>query len=800
MSGPAHGGAEARKYGPYLLLEPLGEGRFGVVYRARDERTGRIVALRVLPAGFLPDDDARRRFRNAALALFRVHNPNIVEVLDVFHDRGIDAVASEYVEGESLATLLARGRVPEAVAARLASQIAEGLAAGHERGVVHRHLSPRNVIVARDGTPRIADFGLPRASEGSLVPSDSPRPPLDRLAYAAPEQVSGRRGDGRADLYALGVMLFEMLTGERPHHSHDPASLTFQIANTPAPPLHRFNRQISSGIEEVVLMCLEKEPGRRYLSGLDLSADLRRLDAAATRRSIHSSLAQGSRMWNVAWVAVGVLVSVVVLLVLDVGRSRQRLIDVVLTGQANGPLAGDVRSVAVLPLRDLTGDDDHALTLGVAEELTHVLQQITAVRAVSVESGRRLNFHPDSLTRIGREMLVGSVITGSVRRTGDRVRIQMNGRMCADGRVFWTRSEEIVGPSGEAAILQLAKSFLRSARVPITDDEHFLLESPRGCRPEPWLDYLRGREHAHGRTASELRKAAERYRLAISADTMYAPAYAGTATLEMLARRADWSSPDPTTCQRVQWNALRAITLDVHNAEAYAAYAWSLWQCSGDPEQVDRQFQNALRLMPSEPLTRSAYAAFLGSRDRFEERLVQTRRALECDPLSPEILLDLARCHFYLHDWERARSLCERALQIDPGLTAGWSTLARIDAANRQWPEALEAQRTADSLGLRTGTRWLRLRMAVAQGNHAEVDRLWRPISALIDLGEVDAFDAAVAHLVIGRKDLATSWLARAYAEGSINVQDLRMAPELDSLRTDERFVALMTKLAPPRL
>lgn len=800
MNRPAHGSAEPRRIGPYLLLEPLGEGRFGVVYRARDERTGRIVALRVLPPGFLADDAARRRFRTAALALFRVHDPHIIEVLDVFHEGEVDAIASEYVEGETLATILARGRVPEAVAARLAAQIAEGLAAGHERGVVHRHFNPRNVIVTRDGTARIADFGLPRASDDASPPADSPRPPLDRLAYAAPEQVSGRRGDGRADLYALGVVLYEMLTGERPHQSSDLASLSFQIAHTPAPPLHRFNRQISPGIEEVVLMCLEKEPGRRYLSGVDLSADLRRLDAAATGRGIRQSMEQGGKLWNAAWVGVGLVVIGLVLLGLDVGRSRQRLFDVMLTGQTGGPLAGDVRSLAVMPLRDLTRDEDHALTLGVAEEFTRVLQQVGALRVVSVESARRVRSHPDSLTRIGRELLVGSVITGSVRRSGDRIRITMAGRMCADGRMFWTRSEEIAGTGSEETIRQLAKSFLRSARVPLTIEEHSLLEAPRAVRFEQWLDYLRGREYAHGRTAAEQRKAAEHFRLTIASDTLYAPAYAATATLEIAARRADWSTPDATVCQRVQWNALRALTIDAHNAEAHAAYAWTLWQCAGDPAQADIQFQAVLRRMPSDALIRSAYAAFLGTHDRFEERLIQTRRALECDPLSPDILLDLARCHFFLHDSERARRLCLRALELEPGLPAGWATLARIDAAARQWPEALQAQRTADSLGPRTGTRWLRLRMAAAQGDRAEVERLWRPISALIELGEVNAFDAAVAHLVIGRKDLATSWLARAYADGSITVQDLRMAPELDSLRTDERFVALMTKVAPPRL
>ena len=800
MSTPAHGSAEPRRLGTWLLLEPLGEGRFGVVYRARDERTGRIVALRVLPPRFLPDPETRRRFRSAALTLFRVHHPYLVDVLDVFHEGEVDAVVSEYVEGETLATMVARGRIPEVVAARIASQVAEGLAVGHENGAVHRHLNPRNVIITSDGTARIADFGLPRSANDAPPPADSPRPPLDRLAYAAPEQVSGRRGDGRADLYALGVILYEMLTSERPHQSSDLESLSFQIANTPAPPLSRFNRQISPGIEEIVLMCLEKEPGRRYLSGLDLAADLRRLDASFTRRGIHESMQRGGRFWGASWVALGLAITTLVLLGLDVGRSRQRLIDVVMTGQSGMPLRGDVRSVAMLPLHDLTGEQDQSIALGVAEEFTLLLQYVTALRVVSVESGRRVQSHPDSLSQIGRELLVGAVITGSVRRAGDRFRVSLTGRTCADGRVFWTRSEEIGGTTAEEGLRQLVKSFLRAARVPLTDPEDVRLESPHGVRFEPWLDLVRGRGYSHGRTATDQRKAAERYRLAIQSDSLYTSAYSALAMLDIAARRADWSTRDPLVCQRVQSSALRAITLDAQNGEGHAAYAWSLWQCSGDPVQADRQFEAALKRLPNDALTRSAYAAFLGSRDRFEERLVQTRRALECDPLSPEILLDLARCHFYLHDLDRARRLCQRALEIDPGLPTAWSTLARVDAAARRWPEALQAQRTADNLGPKSGTRWLRLRMAVAEGDRAEAERLWRPLQALIDLGEANSFDAAIAHLVMGRRDQSASWLARAYADGSITLQDLRMAPELDSLRTDERFIALMAKLAPPRL
>jgi Tfp pilus assembly protein PilF len=321
------------------------------------------------------------------------------------------------------------------------------------------------------------------------------------------------------------------------------------------------------------------------------------------------------------------------------------------------------------------------------------------------------------------------------------------------------------------------------------------MDVPRSVSPVAFDSYARGMRYAQLPGGDARRQAAEYFRLASRADTMFASAYAELATLELAdARASDATTPDPATCRRVTVHALRALKLDPLEAGAHVAYAWALWRCAGDARQAERQFRIALERRPSDPLAHRLYAAFLGSQDRFAERLTRTRHALDHDPLSPVIHVDLARCRLYLHDYARAERLCRRALQLDPGLGAAWETLARVEAARGRWAEALDAQFAADSLGRRPNTRWMRLRAAAMSGDPAGAARLWRPLQALIELGEADPLQAALAFEAMGRRDEALSWLAQAYAGGAATIEDLRMAPELDSLRTDGRFAALMAR------
>jgi len=791
--GPHDPAARLRRIGTWLLLEPLGEARCGVVWHARDERLGREVAVRVLPPGLLRSEDARRRFRREALALYRVHHPHLADVIDVVHENGVDLVVTEYVPGETLAKMLERGRVPEPLAARLVTQIAEALSTGHERGLVHRHLNPRNVMIGPGGWVKLLDFGLPRDFDDD---TGGRAVPLDRLAYAAPEQVQGRRGDARADLYALGVMLYEMLTGERPHSSHDAESLARQIAQVPAPRPTRFNRQVSPAIEEIVLMCLEKEPGRRYLTALDLAADLRRLDPESRASVPHTTLDRAERLWAVGWVALGLALVTLVLLGLDVGRSRQRLVDLVATGHTGGVLPGEVRSVAVLPLGETGRDEQQAFAAMFAEDLTRRLGLVPSLRVVAMESVRRMRAHPDSLANVGRELRVDAVITGRVKRNGDRFDVSLQASRCNRPIVFWTGSERD-GLSGfQGASIELAQSFVGAARVPITNEQLVAMDVPGSVSMTGLTPYSRGVRFGQLPGPDARRQAAESFRLAIRSDSTFAPAYTALALLELTDAAGEVSgADDPTRCRRVAVNALRALKLDPLEAGAHTAYAWSLWRCGAVPQQAERQFRIAIERTPNDPLTRRVLAAFLGSQDRFAERLAETRHALDRDPLSPAIHVDLARCQLYLHDYGRAERLCRRALEIDPALGTAWETLARAEAASGRWPEALVAQRAADSLGRRPNTRWMRLLAAVRTGDRAEAEHLWRPLRALIDLGEAEPMQAALACDAMGQRDEAMSWLAQACASGAATIEDLRMAPELDSLRSDQRFDALLTRV-----
>ena len=786
------------RYGPYLLMAAMDPGRLGQVYLARDERTGRDVVVRVLPEGFLADDAARKRFRQAVLALYRLHHEGIADTLDVVNEDGRDVVVTEFVRGETLAAMLKRGRLTEATAARTTRDLAEALAAGHERGVMHRFLNPRNVMVRGDGSVVIMDFGLPRSGSGAenAAPPNVTSLPLDRLAYAAPEQLSGTRGDGRSDLYSLGVMFYEMLTGERPHDSPDAASLAYQITHVPAPPPSRFHRLLSRPLEHIVLMCLETDPGRRILSGHDLAADLRRLEMQAAARRADHPMDRANQVWSIV---LSVLLSGAVaaaLLLANVGRSRERLFDLMFTGHT-GVLSGEVRSIAMMPLRDIGhAEGSEPLGDGMAIEISRLLGAVHALKVVGPSSAARTRVNPDSLTRLGRALLVDVVVSGTISQpTPNTMRVSLRARQCATERLVWTRTSEMRFDEALDLERDMVLSLLRALRVPMTNDEGLRIGITRPVTRPAYTAYLIGRglmERGDGASRGNARDYLER---SVRLDSTAAPAWAALATLALLAHRGDWRLPDAGDCMRIKTPALRAFAIDATNAAAHAAYGYAQWRCDRQMPEAEQHFRVALAAQPGDPLAHAAFAEFLGAQDRFEERLVQTRKAMELDPMSPAIHVDLARCYLYLHQSDRATRQCLRALELDPRDATAWAALARIQAVRGTWDDALASQRTADSLGGVPGARWMQLRAAAAAGQRVQAQRLWRAQQDLMSLGEADAFQAAIASLAMGDRSGATSWLAHAVGAGVLTAQDLRMAPELDPLRGEERFDALFARV-----
>ena len=406
----------------YRVTAKLGSGGMGVVYRARDERLERDVALKVLPAETLADEVARKRFRKEALALSKLNHPNIATIYDFDTQDGVDFLVMEYVEGMTLSEKLSNGSLPEEEVTKLGRQVADALEEAHEHGVIHRDLKPGNVMVTSKGQAKVLDFGLAKlvrpVTDTATTESSSAMPAAaGTLPYMAPEQLQGRQVDARTDICALGAVLYQMATGRRPFpeaEAQAPQLIAAIMNESPQLP-SELNSQVSAGLESIILKALEKDPEQRYASSRELMADLDRLGGpepllAARRR-------RATRRQLLATAAVAVVALLAVPFGLNLGGLRDRLLGTAAPAR--------IESIAVLPLVNLSGDPEQEyFAAGMHDALITDLAKLGGFKRVIARSSvMRYQETDKPLPQIARELGVDAVITGSVLREGDRVRI-----------------------------------------------------------------------------------------------------------------------------------------------------------------------------------------------------------------------------------------------------------------------------------------------------------------------------------------------------------------------------------------
>ena len=400
--------------GHYRIIEKLGAGGMGVVYRACDERLERDVAIKVLPAGALADEEARKRFRREAMALSKLNHPNVATIHDFSSEGDVDFLAMEYIPGATLADKLRSGALPEAEVVRLGKQAAEALEAAHERGLIHRDLKPGNIMVTPKGLVKVLDFGLakllrPQGVLAKTLTLEGSTALTGTLPYMAPEQLDGREVDERTDIHALGAVLYELATGQRRSPQEAPSQIIKDIlADAPKPP-RSLNSQISEGLERIILKCLEREPADRYASAEDLISDLEHLETGDLSALIAGRPGRGGRrsLWQRPLPVLGVLALGLAGLMfgLDIGGLRG-----LLTGKAKNPA---VQSLAVLPLKNISQDPGQDYFAdGITDSLITELGQISTLRVISSTSVSRYKKTEESLPQIARALKADMVVEG----------------------------------------------------------------------------------------------------------------------------------------------------------------------------------------------------------------------------------------------------------------------------------------------------------------------------------------------------------------------------------------------------
>ncbi len=623
----------------YRILEKIGEGGMGVVYRAHDEHLLRDIAIKVLPPGALGDESARKRFRREAVALSKLSHPNIEIVHDFDTRDGIDFLVMEYIPGITLSNKLTEGPLAQKEVIGLGMQIAAALEEAHDRGVVHRDLKPANIILTPKGQVKVLDFGLakllrPAIETASMESLSETQAIAGTLPYMAPEQLRGEAVDARTDIHAAGAVLYEMCSGRCPYQEDTVPKLTDAIFHKAPMALRVLNTGISPRLEEIILKCLEKEPENRYQSAKELATDLQRLQTGGL-----SAINPAARLvrWSFAnpvGLGLGILASVIVLLItLNPGRLRERLL-----GRLAAPR---IETLAVLPVKNFSGDPaQDFLAEGMTEELISGLAQIHAIKKViSRTSVAQYKDVKKSLPQIARDLGVDGIIEASVKRSGGRVRMTARLIDARQDRQLWAGNYERDMTDVLVLESELVRAIVSEIGLQVTPQDSERFKSARRVDTEVFDVTLKGKAAIEYATREEeVRQAIELFQKAIDRDPTYAPAWAGLgeALWYLAAIGFEFVSPGEVR-ERAIAAAEKALELDETLPDAHKARAIIAADGEWDLTKALRHYERALELRPSYAPAHNLYGQLLGGSPftRFDEARRHLDRARELDPLSP---------------------------------------------------------------------------------------------------------------------------------------------------------------------
>jgi serine/threonine-protein kinase len=741
------------RVGPYAVRCLLGAGGMGEVYRAFDTRLGRDVALKVLSWSAQESAERRERFHREARAMAALSHPNVVPIYDTGEHEAAPYLVCELYEGETLGDRLRGGALPPARALRFAADIARGLAAAHERGVVHRDLKPDNVFLTRDEQVKILDFGLAKLPQatGGAAGGDTPTVPgtiMGTPIYMSPEQVQGRDADHRSDIFALGAILHEMLSGRRTFERGTAGeTLAAILRDDPAMP-----ESLPPVLDLVVRRCLQKRPEERFQSARDLAfeLDLLAADPAPRPRAPRGDAAE--------------------------------------------------RSLLVLPFANLARDPEaDYLSESLTETLINNLSQLPGLRVLARATAFRFRDPSVDALAVGRGLDVACVVTGRVLQVGDRLVIRAELMRVEDGSQLW--GEQYNRGRGDVLAIQdeIGRAITGALRLRLSPDDVARLDRRHSRHPQAYELYLRGRYFLNKRTPAAFEHATRYFGEAVAADAGYALAHCGLADASVLLERYG-ARPAHEVMPRAKAAALRAMEIDDMLAEAHTSVGMVQLYYEWDPAAMERSFRRALALNPGYALAHHWFGFNLGELGRIEEGLGAIEEALRLDPLSLIINTNRGTLRYFGRRFQEAVDDLERTLELDPGFVVAHQWLARaLDRLDRR-EQALEAARRAlerqpedpeclavygyslGRLGRRAAAVEITERLA-AMAARRYVSPYWR---AVLCLG-LDEHETALAALEEAREH-RFDWMM------ALGVDAL-----FDPLREQARFHALLATLTPLR-
>jgi serine/threonine-protein kinase len=756
----------------YKIIKELGAGGMGELYLAEDTRLGRQVAIKVLPASYEYDPERRTKFLAEARATSGLRSPHIVAIYDIGEHAGSIYMVMEYVGGELLSERIQRGPLQVSEGIDIAAQVADALSEAHSLSMLHCDLKPSNLIVNHRGVVKVLDFGIASAARSNEDDDDRTKKvgqqtalggPAGNVSYMAPEQAIGRVLDHRADIFSLGVVIYEMLTGRLPFEGETPVETVDNIIHAEPMPVVRLNYAVPPDLDRVVRKCLEKDRERRYQSVRDLLVDLRNLqrDADSGATAATTGVGRQTRM---------------------VARPRSRK---------------SIDSLAILPLANGSGDSDlEYLCDGVTEALINNLSRLPKLRVMARSTVFRYQGKetPDP-QQVGHELGVRAVLLGRLLRRGAGLIIRIELVDTSDGSRLW--GEQYTREMSDLLTLEqeISTEISRQLRLKLTSAQKRNLSKQSTENSEAYQIYLKGRYHWNKRTEDGIKKSVEFFEQAIALDGSFALAYAGLAdSYNLLASYS--AKPLATPYLRAKATALKALSLDDKLAEAHAALAAvRLWR-EFDWKAGERGFRTAIELNPGYSTAHLWLALYLAAIGRMEEALSEIRLAYELDPLSRVINLNRARVFHYARQYDEAITQCRKTIEMYPDYLIAHRRLGMSYAEKGMFQEAETEFGKALSLSENDSeTMSARAYAYAAAGRKDDARSILDRLNELAQEVYVSPYTLARVHIGLDELDEAFECIERTYVERHGILTYLKVEPIFDRVRSDPRFTDLLRRM-----
>jgi serine/threonine-protein kinase len=742
----------------YSVLEKLGKGGMGEVYRMRDEKLDEVMALKVINPEIAASQEVIERFKNELKLARKIAHKHVCKMYDLNEEEEIPYITMEYVEGEDLKTSVKKERIAVDKALKIAKQVCEGLMEAHRLGVVHRDLKPQNIMIDKEGDAKIMDFGIARSVEAPGVTVTGMV--IGTPDYMSPEQVEGEEADQRSDIYSLGVVLYEMVTGRVPFEGKTPYSIALKHKSEAPKEPKVLNAQVPSDLNSVILRCMEKDREMRFQGAEGLLSELNKIEEGIpiSERVEASREPVPEKISEIKW----------------------------------------KDSIAVLPFADLSPQKDQEYFCdGLAEELINALTQIEELRVVARTSAFSFKGKDIDIREIGKKMNVNTILEGSVRKADNQLRITAQLISVADGYHLW--SERYDREMNDVFAIQddATLAIVDKLKIKLLSGDKTRLLKRSTDNMDAYNLYLKGLYFFNKRSKVGMKKGIEYFHKAIEIDPDYAAAYVGLA--ESFIQLGFWGFLSPKeSISKAKTLAEKALRIDDSIADVHTALGFINMVYDWDWKNAERRIKLALKLNPGYALAYNRYCTYLTGMGKNDEALAAMRKAIELDPLSVRLNSELAIYYYLFGKVEESMIQIQKTLEMDPHFGQAYWMKGIVLGSKNRFKEAVSALEKAVQMtgGSATISGYLGYYYAKS-GDRAKAKKIIQRLDSRSKEHYVSSTYTSIGTIYLGLEDIdkCFEYWEMAYEEHDLNLVFVDVFPEFRVLSSDPRYKGLSKRM-----